>query len=132
MPGQVGILNVGAGDTKLVFDSSVPEEMARSAAVVEDMIRRGFVLLIKVGRDERGPTYRRAHGFDPKTAEYIIAGPPPPELAATAAPLPRTPEVLVEHPKPAPRRRQGRKAQGETRVKASSADAVAVPRTAGG
>lgn len=127
MAGQVGILNVGAGDTKLVFDKSDPDEMARSAAVVRDMIRRGFVLLIEVGRDEKGPTYRRAHDFDAETAEYIIAGPSMPE---PAPPLPQTPEILLEQPPATPRRRARREAQ--TRIPASGTNAVAVARTAGG
>ena len=66
--GSIGILNVGAGDTKLVFDNSKPDEVAKSAAIVRDMIRRGFVLLIEVGRDDDGPLYRRAHDFDERTA----------------------------------------------------------------
>lgn len=130
--GSVGILNVGAGDTKLVFDTSNPDEMAKSAAIVADMIRCGFVLLIEVGRDDKGPTYRRAHSFDAETAEYIIAGPPPPELAAApATPLPKTPEVFSAK-STVPPRRQGRKASAQTRVPAASANAVAVARTAGG
>ena len=75
MKGEVGILNVGAGDTKLTFDPSKPDEVARSAQIVKDMIRRGFVLLIEVGQDEKGEAiYKRAHDFDESTAEYIVAG----------------------------------------------------------
>lgn len=131
--GSVGILNVGAGDTKLVFDTSNPDETAKSAAIVKDMIRRGFVLLIEVGQDAKGPVYRRAHDFDAETAEYIIAGPPPPELDAPAStsPLPKTPEVLLEQPPAAPRRRKGGR-QAQVRIAASSTNAVAVARTAGG
>jgi hypothetical protein len=134
MPGSIGILNVGAGDTKLVFDTANPDETAKSAAIVKDMIRRGFVLLIEVGRDEKGPTYRRAYDFDEATAEYIIAGPPPPEMAdpVVTAPTIKTPEIFSEATQPAPRRNKGRKAASETRVKAASTNAVGVARTAGG
>lgn len=122
MPGSVGILNVGAGDTKLVFDKSDPKETAKSAAIVKDMIRRGFVLLIEVGRNDKGPIYQRAHDFDPETAEYIVAGPSTP--AQEQAPN-------VEEPPVPPRRRRQGKAPA-TRVAASSTNAVAVARTAGG
>ena len=72
--GEVAILNVGAGDTKLSFDPSNPTEARRAAKIVKDMIRRGFAVLIEVGSDERGPLYRRAHDFDEATAEYIRVG----------------------------------------------------------
>ena len=124
MTGSVGILNVGAGDTKLVFDNSKPDEVAKSAAIVRDMIRRGFVLLIEVGRDSDGPLYRRAHDFDAATAEYIIAGPTPDQ-----------PEVKAHDQKPASTPRasgKGKKTGGSFRVPASSTNAVAVARTAGG
>lgn len=118
--GTVGILNVAAGDTKLTFDPKDPEESKRSATIVEDMIRRGFVLLIEVGRDDKGPTYRRAHAFDPETHEYIIAGPPQETL------------VNVETTPAAPRRSTRRGKAQSTRVPASKTTAVAVARTAGG
>lgn len=124
MSGSIGILNVGAGDTKLVFDNSKPDEVAKSAAIVRDMIRRGFVLLIEVGRDADGPLYRRAHDFDEHTAEYIIAGPTPDQ-----------PEAKTHDQKPASKARAGRqskKAAGSFRVPAASTNAVAVARTAGG
>ena len=124
MMGGVGILNVGAGDTKLVFDPSKPDEVKRSAAIVRDMIRRGFVLLIEVGRDDGGePLYRRAHDFDERTAEYIIAGPVPEQSMGA---------VSDEKPASAPRRKGARKAKQSTRVPADRVKAVAVARTAGG
>lgn len=122
MTGTVGILNVGAGDTKLSFDPSDPDEVKKSAAIVTDMIRRGFVLLIEVGRNEKGPIYQRAHDFDPATCEYIVAGAPV-EDTAKETPVDKKP------PSP-PRRRQSRKAQ--SRIPAASTNAVAVARTAGG
>ncbi|SKB32823.1 hypothetical protein [Sphingopyxis flava] len=120
--GEVGILNVGAGDTKLVFDPTKPDEVERSARIVKDMIRRGFVLLIEVGRDEQGPIYRRAHDFDETTAEYIIAG-------TTSEPEQKDEQI----PASAPRRSAKGKAKAKpTRVPAHRTKAVAVSRTAGG
>lgn len=115
--GEVGILNVAAGDTKLVFDNKDPKETARAARIVKDMLRRGFALFIEVGRDEKGPIYRRAHDFDETTTEYIVAGSPG-----------DVEETHDEKPASTPRSRRERK----TRVPAQSTNAVAVARTAGG
>lgn len=119
--GEIGILNVAAGDTKLTFDPKKPDEVKRASLIVADMLKRGFALLIEVGKDEAGPLYRRASGFDPATAEYIIAGAP--------ADL-EVPNVKGPSSK-APGRTPGRR-KSETRVPATAARAVAVGRTAGG
>lgn len=118
--GVVAILNVGAGDTKISFDPTKPEEVARAAKIVKDMIRRGFVLLIEVGRDEKGPLYRRADDFDEKTAEYIIAGETHDEAEPSAA---QSSEGETKKQKTK---------RGCTRVAAARTNAVAVARTAGG
>jgi len=116
--GTLSILNVGVGDTKLSFDPSKPAEVKRACAVVEDMLKRGFALLIQIGEDDQGPIYRRAKGFDPATAEYIIVG------------APDTEEPNHEQkPASAPRRSRQTKT---VRVPAAKATAVAVARTAGG
>jgi hypothetical protein len=112
MNGTVAILSVGAGDTKLSFDPKNPKEVARSAKIVKDMIRRGFVLLIEVGRDEKGPLYRRALDFDESAAEYIIAGDP-------------------DDVEPS-REKKGRRGRPRTRIAASRTSALSVARTAGG
>jgi hypothetical protein len=73
--GQIGILNVGAGDTKLVFDKNNPEDCARAARTVADMIRRGYVILVEVAKDDKGEAlYRRVKEFKEDSCEYIIAG----------------------------------------------------------
>lgn len=75
MTATIGILNVGAGDTKLSFDPTNPAECIRAARIVKDMLRRGYALLIDSGRkDDQGrPIHVRALDFDEKTHEYIIA-----------------------------------------------------------
>jgi hypothetical protein len=126
--GEVAVLNVAAGDTKLTFDPNDPEEAARSAKIVDDMIKRGFVLMIEVGRDERGPLYRRATAFDPDTHEYI-------GTAMDEAGSATTESSNVEDPpaKARGRRKGTSRSSGSTRrVKASSAKAVAVARVSGG
>lgn len=132
MPGSVGILNVGAGDTKLTFDPKKPDEVKKSAKIVGDMIKRGFVLLIEVGKDKDGePLYRRAKAFDESTCEYIIAGSIDDEPTTTEQPH-------DEEQASAPPRARKEKAEPKrdrrrtTRVPASSTQAVAVARTSGG
>ncbi len=113
MIGEVTILNVGAGDTTLTFDKKKPEEVKRAARVVEDMLKRGFAILIEVGKRNGRPLYQRAESFDPKTCEYIIVGTPEDEAEAMPAPTKR-----------------GRKLR--TRVPAAKTHAIAVARSAGG
>jgi len=120
MSGEIGILNVGAGDTKLVFDPKKPEEVKRASATLKDMIRRGFAILIEIGHDDKGPIYRRAHDFDADTAEYIIAGLPG-ELESNDDEKPTAP----------PRRRKERAGKGR-RFPAAAARGIAVAPTAGG
>lgn len=114
----LGILNVGAGDTKLTFDRSKPAERRHAAKIVEDMLRRGFAILIQVGEKDGEPLYQRAKAFDPDTCEYIIVGVPEDEHEETQT-------------TPAPAKKaKGRK--GTTRIPAEKTRAVAVARSAGG
>lgn len=130
MAGELAILNVGDGDSKLSFDPTKPEEVERSKQVVEDMLRRGFVILIEVGRNDNGPLYQRALGFDPETAEYIVAGAPPAEESAS-----EETEAAAPRARKAPAQARGRKGyikDPKRRVAAATARAVGVSRTAGG
>lgn len=121
MMGEIGILNVGAGDTKLVFDPSKPEEVERSARIVTDMIRRGFVLLIEVGSNDKGPIYQRVKDFDPHTSEYIVAGT-----------ISDQEEQKHDKKPTAPPRRRKEKAGNARRIPAAAARGIAVAPTAGG
>ncbi len=67
--GTVGILNVGAGDTKLTFDKNNPAECIRAGRIVTDMLKRGYALLVDVGKGK----YQRVKKFDAEKCEYIIA-----------------------------------------------------------
>lgn len=125
--GEIGILNVGAGDTKLVFDPSDPEGMKRAARIVTDMIRKGFVILAQVGTHEwngkQEPIYRRVKHFDEKTSEYIVADDQPEEhdgrseAKATGA---------------VNKRGDGRGMHRTKRIPAGATRGVAVSRTSGG
>lgn len=122
MIGELGILNVAAGDTKLTFDPRKPAEVRAASKTVKDMIRRGYAILIEVGRDDKGPLYRRALDFDAETAEYIIAGTPEEEAEEDARGEASAP----------PPRRERKKATAPKRVAATATSAIAVARTAGG
>ncbi len=140
MKGIIGILNVGAGDTKLSFDKDNPMERARSARIVTDMLRRGYVLFIKDPGDASAP-YQRVLEFREDVCEYIIADFDP----TVAAPQPKeeTPvhEPSIETPREAsgapateetsgPTRGRGRR--GKRAIDAGTVHGVAVGRTAGG
>lgn len=134
MAGSVGILNVGAGDTKLTFDPKKPDEVKKSAKIVADMIKRGFVLLIEVGKGDDGePIYRRAKAFDEKTCEYIIAGTIADDATTTTEQINDKKQAGApprQSQKTEPLGTRGRRST--TRIPASSTSAVAVSRTAGG
>lgn len=126
--GEVGILNVGAGDNKLVFDPTDQAGMIRAARIVKDMIRRGYALLVEVGKTEDGkPKFQRATDFDETKCEYIIA-----DFDGDAAREQDREEARhgEKADTPTPRATGGR---GKThRVGASQAKAISVGRTAGG
>lgn len=114
--GEVGILNVGAGDTKFSFDPARPEERERAAKVVDDMLKRGYAILVSAGERDGKPLYFRAEAFDPNTCEYIIAG----------APEELTHPALTKLPKPKRSRVQ------RAKIAATNTHATAVARSAGG
>jgi hypothetical protein len=127
MTAEVGILNVGAGDTKLVFDKDNPAEMQRAARIVADMIKRGYVLMIEVER--RGKKiFQRVKKFRADTCEYTIA-----DFDSEVAAQSDAREVASEQTAAAAsdaRTPKGRKK--ERTIHASTARAVAVPHIAGG
>lgn len=132
MRGELAILNVGDGDTKLVFDDSDPVASERNAKTVRDMIRKGFVLLIEAGRDnEDRPLYRRAIDFDPEAREYIVAGvADEPTTTGAVTHEQESTSQTTRRSKATPAKTAGRKST--ERIPASTARAVGVARTAGG
>ncbi len=146
MTGTMGILNVGAGDTKLVFDKSNPAETIRAGRIVKDMLRRGYALIIQTGINaDANPVWQRALDFDPERSEYIIADLDP--VAAQKADETEAREKAAEQAhaegqagasaaattlatEGAPGKR-GRP-RGTKRIAASSTRGTAVARSAGG
>lgn len=128
---EIAILNVGAGDTKLSFDPKDKPGREHAKRVVQDMLKRGYAIMVQVGEQDGEPIYRRAKGFDPKTCEYIIMGTPDEEKAQE--PLAQKIAEDVEFSEAPPRRKRGRPRKArETRVPAESTRAVSVARSAGG
>lgn len=138
--GQVGILNVGTGDTKLSFDKNNPSECIRAARIVTDMIRRGYALLVEVERNGE-KAYQRVKEFREDTCEYIIADFDP----MIAAEVDKNEEdenheekqISEEYVAPKPslkeQKRRGPKSKNsDRRIDASDARAIAIPRRAGG
>lgn len=142
MPGEIGILNVGAGDTKLIFDKTNLAELLRAKRIVTDMLKRGYALLVETGeKDDAGrPVTRRVKAFDENTCEYIIADFDPLQAAEHDAHEQSSQETSTAPGAPAgepgsggrggkgPRVRGG----GERRIDASKTRGVAIARTAGG
>lgn len=114
--GEVSILNVGEGDTKLSFDKSNPADRERASKVMEQMFKSGFSVFIQVGEADGQPLYKRAHQFDQEACEYIIAGGPDDEIDIGA---------VLEGVRP-------KKKNKIVRVAAEKTRSVSVGRSAGG
>ncbi len=131
MVGTVAILNVGTGDTKLIFDKNNPAETIRAARIVKDMLRRGYALLIEVTQPDRTKVNRRVYDFDEAVCEYIIADFDPMVAKEADAEEESTHEEAEQEgiaAKPATKRRPVK----TKRVPAEGTSVVAIGRTAGG
>lgn len=155
--GEVGILNVGAGDIRISFDPKNPAELIRAKRIVKDMLRGGYALLVEVEKDGV-KAYQRALDFDEERCEYVIADYDPvqggvrgsvPAAAGSAETVPRGAATgrgsASGSPPPAPALCEcgcGREVKpgkryvhghhNRKRVPAKSTRAVAVSRSAGG
>lgn len=129
MNGDVSILNVGSGDTKLSFDPQNPAECIRAARIVKDMLRRGYALLIEVDKGR----FQRVHEFDENACEYIIADFDP-EIAAREdnKEIDDGARGKTQENDPKGARATTRGRLGKRRIKAARTRAVAVGRSAGG
>lgn len=134
--GTVSILNVGAGDVVISFDSSNPAEKIRACRIIKDCIRRGYALLVEVERNGE-KRFERARDFDEKACRYIIADLDPTKAQAAdkeeeensgqGEPIEATSSDAGARPSVKKGRRGGRSS-----VDAAGTRAVAVGRSAGG
>ena len=116
---NIRILNVGEGDFKVSFDPTNTQEKTNAKKVISDLLRQGFALMVEVGKDDRGPLYRRALKFDPATSEYIVMG----GIESTKSDSPKTEPAKDSPPL---------KVVKGTRRVSMDRPVVAVGRTAGG
>lgn len=68
--GTLCILNITAGDIKVSFNKDDPEEAARAREMIEDMLKRGYSILV-----QWGDGWRRAKKFIPSRDSYVIEVP---------------------------------------------------------
>lgn len=134
--GEVAILNVGDGDTKLSFDPKNPAERIRAARIVADMIRRGYALLVEVDDGNGGKHYTRALSFNEEVCEYIIADFDPVAAARhdeqEAQDGQQQDGAREEPAAPGTTTATGKRTYTRRAVKAESAKAVSVARVSGG
>ena len=116
-PPDISVLKCGAGDMTFSFDPNDPLECARAERVVQDMLKRGYLLFAKV--DDK---YTRVLEFDAAKHEYVVADGPMAEPS-------RSDEAAQPHPvlkEPKPKGRKGR------RIAAHGASVTGVAPTSGG
>ncbi|MDE2096152.1 MAG: hypothetical protein KGL39_02830 [Patescibacteria group bacterium] len=142
------ILSIGFGDIKIKFDEKDPQEAARAAQIIKDMLRRGYALFVHLPDG----SLQRVLEFKADTGEYVIACGPDIELVPGVVPTPmKSPEDksleappitggLKRFPEPTPEPAEfneeknvdgGRKGR-KIAVKMTKAKATMVGRSAGG
>lgn len=65
--GELSVLNCTAGDINIKFDKDDAKETENAKRIIQDMLRRGYLLFVVHGRKTE-----RVYGFDPKSCEYLI------------------------------------------------------------
>lgn len=135
--GSIGILNVGHGDTKIVFDKNNPADCIRAARIIKDMLRRGYALLVEVEQPDGSKKFQRVYDFKEDSYEYVIADMDP--LVAA-----EVDKQESEHEQAAAQSagengeeagsagKRGRPKLRTRRIEASATRGVAIGRTAGG
>lgn len=64
---SLSVLNVGAGDLHIDFDKDDPEDVEKAKGIIEDMLKRGYTILVV-----QGSGWRKVDGFDPKRGSYLV------------------------------------------------------------
>lgn len=118
MTGSLSVLNVGAGDIKVVFNKDDNGESKRAIRMLTDMQQRGYLIAVELPDG----SYTRAERIDATRGRYVITVPDdvadPPEAEPVASPK----------KKPAAKGKRGRKVS----VSIRRSRAVGVARSAGG
>lgn len=70
--GQLDVLNCGTGHLSFKFDKNDAAEVEKARKVIQDMLRRGYMLFVEDGKEQK-----RVRKFDENTDEYILEEPDP-------------------------------------------------------
>src|SRR6056297_2870049 len=65
--GSLCILNITEGDIKVSFNKDDPEETARAREMIEDMLKKGYSIMVKWGDG-----WRRAKKFISSRDSYVV------------------------------------------------------------
>jgi hypothetical protein len=71
MIGELSVLNVGAGDIKIVFNQADKGESAKAIRMLTDMQRRGYAIMVELPDG----SYTRAQSIDATRGRYVITLP---------------------------------------------------------
>lgn len=128
----IDVLSIGHGDIKITYGDD-PQEVARAAQVVKDMLRRGYALFV------HGPDGKlvRVEAFDAEKREYIVATGPDVELVPGYVPEPVDGGSPSQAEPGAPivggvKRGPGRPRSAKAKIAMAMAKATMVGRSAGG
>jgi hypothetical protein len=136
--GCLEVLNVAGGDVKLTFNRQDVAEAIRAKRMIEDMLQRGYALIVEVDG-----AYQRVTHFDAAHGEYVVADfdprgtpqrhddeeryePETPQAETSDAPAIAQAEIRQDPPLP---KRRGRPS---TRLAMEHTHAAAIARSAGG
>lgn len=116
MTGELSVLNVGAGDIRVVFNHADQGESAKAIRMLTDMQQRGYAILIELPDG----SYTRAQAIDASRGRYVITLPEDVQLPPDAEPVPT-------------KRGRGRpRGRRTVSVPVKTSKAVGVARSAGG
>lgn len=121
----IDILNTGHGHTEVRFTGENAVEMERAKRIIQDMLRRGYVLFVE-GADK---ALIRVQSFDPEKNVYIIADGPLYAGEVSPAAVEDPPPATAPAPGPPPKRGRGRPRR---EVPVDKVRTTAIARSAGG
>ena len=120
--GSLSVLNVGAGDIKVVFNKDDKGESKRAIRMLSDMQQRGYLIAVELPDG----SYTRAERIDATRGRYVITVPDDVADPAEAEPVAATRKGSTK--KSVVKGKRGRKVS----VPIQKARAVGVARSAGG
>lgn len=124
-PGELSVLNVGAGDINITFNNADADEVGRARQVISDMQKAGYAIMVQMP----DKSYQRIADFDPARNAYVVVVP-----QVEAAPLVEAVPDAEVLPKRRGRKKGQRKGVGFDHVAlpVQQTRAVGIARSAGG